>query len=167
MRKKNWRWGIFHHINFVSFFPLFLQQPPPLCKYFNFAANKLLPKGMNLFLMLSRHIKRSNSIRIRMLCMQSGQNMNLLVGCCVFYGLDSSDAVEAEDAMKMAWKKAVIRRWRRWSWQTVLTASMSSVDGGNGVRDDYRWWWRCEMEMKWIWMKGEFRNNSGGPFSFF
>ena len=55
-----------------TFFPFFLQQPPSLCKYFNFAANKLSPKGMNLFLMLSRHMERSNFVKIQMLCMQRG-----------------------------------------------------------------------------------------------
>ncbi len=72
-----------------TFFPFFLLQPLSRCKYFNFAANKLSPKGMNLFLMLSRHVKQSNFVRIQMLCMQGGQNMNLFIGCCVFYGLDS------------------------------------------------------------------------------
>ncbi len=65
-------------------------QPPPLCKYSNFAANKLLPNGMILFFMLSKHIKHSNFVKIRMLCMQGGQNMNLFIGCGVFYGLDGT-----------------------------------------------------------------------------
>ena len=92
--KKNWRGWIFYYINFIHFFPLFfLQQPLPLCKYFNFAANKLSPIGMNLFLLLSRHIKHSNFEGIQMLCEQQGQNMNLFIGCRVFYGLDGT-AVE-------------------------------------------------------------------------
>ena len=60
--------GDFSSYQFCQFFsPFFLQQPPPLCKYFIFAANKLLPKGMNLFLILSRHIKSPNFVRKRML----------------------------------------------------------------------------------------------------
>ena len=79
---------------FSSFF--FLQQPLPLCKYFNFAANKLSPIGMNLFLLLSRHIKHSNFEGIQMLCKQQGQNMNLFIGCRVFYGLDGTRMTSTE-----------------------------------------------------------------------
>ncbi len=38
--KKKLEGGVLHYIKFVTFFIiLFLQQPPPLWKYFNFAAN--------------------------------------------------------------------------------------------------------------------------------
>ena len=92
--KKNWRGWIFYHIKFFNFLSLFfLQQPLPLCIFFNVAANKLSPIGINLFLLLSRHIKHSNLVGIQMLCKQGGQNMNLFIGCRVFYGLDGT-AVE-------------------------------------------------------------------------
>ena len=71
-----------------SLFPLKRKPLPPFCKYLDFAANKCLPRGINLFLRLSRLIKPSNNVGIRMLCMQRGQNMNLFLGCRVFYGLD-------------------------------------------------------------------------------
>ena len=87
--KKIGGWGFFIISILSTFFPFFLQQPPPLSKYFIFTANKLLPKGINLFLMLSRHMKPSNCVRIWMLCMQRGQIMNLFIGWRVFYGLDS------------------------------------------------------------------------------
>ena len=75
MKKKIGGGGLFI-ISILSIFsPFFLQQPPPLCKYFNFAANRLLPRGINLFLMLSRHTKHSNFVGPRILCMQWGQNM--------------------------------------------------------------------------------------------
>ena len=78
----------FYHIKFFNFLPFFLQQPPHVCKYFNFAVNKLSPRGMNLFFMLSRHRNHLNFVGIQMLCMQRGQNMVLFIGCCVFYGVD-------------------------------------------------------------------------------
>ena len=88
-KKKIGEDGFFIISTLSTFFLFFLQQPLPLCKYFNFAANKLSPIGMNLFLLLSRHIKHSNFEGIQMLCKQQGQNMKLFIGCRVFYGVDS------------------------------------------------------------------------------
>ncbi len=67
-----------HYIKFVSFFLLFLHQLPPLCKYFNFFANKFSSTGMNLFLILSRHIKHLNFMGISMLRMKRGAKHELL-----------------------------------------------------------------------------------------
>ena len=94
--KQNWRGLIFYHIKFFNLVPFFLQQPLRLCKHFNFAANKLSPIGMNLFLLLSRYIKHSYFEGIQMLCKQQGQNMNLFIGCRVFFGVDSKCSTIAE-----------------------------------------------------------------------
>ena len=94
MKKKLERMDFLLYQLYPLFSSFFLQQPLPLCKYFNFAANKLSPIGMNLFLLLSRHLKHSNFVGIQMLCKQRGQNMNLFIGWRVFYGLDGRSAIE-------------------------------------------------------------------------
>ena len=40
--KKNWRWGIFHHINFVNFFPLFFTTTTTPLQIFQFCCKQIV-----------------------------------------------------------------------------------------------------------------------------
>ena len=122
--KKSWRRWIFYH-NLYQLYPLFSSffYNNHYPKYFNFAANKLSPIGMNLFLLLSRHIKHSNFEGIQMLYKQQGQNMNLYIGCRVFYGVDSN----VDLAKKMAFIITSISFKN--SWPKKMAAIMEALGG--------------------------------------
>ncbi len=64
-----------------------------------------------MFLRLSRHIKHSNYVGIRLLCMQRWQILNLFIWWRVFHGLDDMYLVKVEPSLFFQPLFGFPRRW--------------------------------------------------------